>query len=315
MPDLNCADALTAAGIEAYIKTSGVFRVEVRRKVTSTNALIRESAAAGAPEGHVIAAEEQTAGKGRQGRSFYSPAGHGVYFSLLLRPGCTAGEAVLITPAAAVAVALAIEEVYGVRTGIKWVNDLYADGKKVCGILTETVIGAESRLVESAILGIGVNITEPEEGYPDEIKAVASALTDRSGGESGSESGGESGDESGDESGRRCRLIAAILDNFWGYYKPGDGSASRARAGQSSVPCPAQRTVPGLMSRGFLDEYRARSIVTGRDVFVLAGGGRRAAKAIAVDDDCGLVVQYESGETVTLTSGEVSIRAIDYQSD
>jgi len=285
MPGLNCADALTAAGIEAYIKTSGVFRVEVRRKVTSTNALIRESAAAGAPEGHVIAAEEQTAGKGRQGRSFYSPAGHGVYFSLLLRPGCTAGEAVLITPAAAVAVALAIEEVYGVRTGIKWVNDLYAGGKKVCGILTETVIGAESRLVESAVLGIGVNITEPEEGYPDDIKAVASALTDMSRGENGGESGGESGG--------RCRLIAAILDNFWGYYKPGDGSASS----------------------GFLDEYRARSIVTGRDVFVIAGGGRRAAKAIAVDDDCGLVVQYESGETVTLTSGEVSIRAIDYQSD
>jgi len=249
--------------------------VEVRDKVTSTNTLLREMAAAGAPAGYVLVAEEQTAGKGRLGRSFHSPANHGVYFSLLLRPGVPASDAAFITPAAAVAVALAIEEVYGARVGIKWVNDLLVDGKKVCGILTETVIGAESGLVESAVLGIGVNVTMPESGYPEDIKAVAAALTDGTG------------------SGDRCRLIAAILDNTAAASKTGGGSLFYARP-------PA-----------WLAEYRARSVDLGQDIYVISGADRRAAKAIGIDDVCGLVVQYEDGETATLNSGEVSIRAIE----
>jgi len=280
-------DILSAGEIETLIKTDGVFRVEVRRKVTSTNDLLRELADAGAPEGYVLAAEEQTAGKGRQGRGFHSPAGHGVYFSLLLRPGFAAKDTALITPAASVAAALAIGEVYGVRAGIKWVNDLLVDGKKVCGILTGTVLDAESGLVESAVLGIGINVTPPEAGYPEGIRAVAGALTDFSGGVED----------------RRCRLIAAILDNFWGYY---------GETGREAAPCPA----PRLAQRAFLEEYRARSVVLGQKIYVITGEGRREARAIAIDDDCGLVVEYDDGsgdgdyETATLNSGEVSIRAI-----
>jgi len=236
-------------------------------------------AAAGAPEGYVLVAEEQTAGKGRLGRSFHSPANHGVYFSLLLKPGIPASDAALITPSAAVAVALAIEEVYGVKVGIKWVNDLLADGKKVCGILTETVIGAQSGLVEIAVLGIGVNVTRPETGYPDDIKTVAAALTD------------------GTRSGDRCRLVAAILDNTAAASKTRDGSLPYFSSGPDKEDPPS-----------WLAEYRARSVVLGQDIYVISGDGRRAAKAIAVDDACGLVVQYEDGENATLNSGEVSIR-------
>ena len=295
----NCGDALTAEGIASLLKTDGVFQVEVRETVTSTNTVLREMAANNAPEGLVLAAEGQTAGKGRQGRDFHSPAGCGAYFSLLLRPGASGADALLITSAAAVAAARAIEEIFGVRVGIKWVNDLFMDGKKVCGILTEAVIGTEGRkrenhqeknrnggeggatnghaphsgqegrefMVTSAVLGIGINITSPEQGYPEGIRGVATALTYREQGKSL----------------ERCRLISSTLDNFWKYYQ-------------------------NLAGRGFLDEYRRRSIVLGRDIYVLSGGSKRPARALAIDDNCGLVVRYEDGEAATLGYGEVSIR-------
>ena len=266
----NKGDILTATGVEGQIKTKGVFRVEVRESVTSTNTVLRDLAAKGAPEGFVLAAEEQTAGKGRLGRDFYSPARSGVYFSLLLRPGCRAGEAALITSAAAVAAARAIESEIGARVGIKWVNDLFAEGKKVCGILTEASFGMESGMIESAVLGIGINITRPEGGFPGELADVAASLTDRPAGKDS----------------ERCRLIAATLDNFWGYYQ-------------------------NLEGRLFLDEYRARSIILGQDIYVLSGDKKRAARAVAIDDKCGLAVRYENGETATLGSGEVSVRRVN----
>ena len=274
-------DIITEAGLTGFIKNTGVFQVDIRKSVTSSNSVLRELASKGAPEGYVLIAEEQTAGKGRLGRSFHSPGGHGVYFSLLLRPGdrafgsdhgpqsaiSGAGDTSLITAAAAVATAQAIEEFTGVHAGIKWVNDLFVNGKKVCGILTEAVFSMESGMMESAVLGIGINITRAEEGFPEMLEGIAGTLTDRA-------TGGD---------GERCRIIAATLDYFWKYYK-------------------------SLSSREFLDEYRERSIVTGRDIMVLSGGGQRIARALYVDDNCGLVVRYEDGETATLVSGEVSIR-------
>ena len=263
----NHGGALSEAGITGYLITSHVFRVEVRKTVTSTNTVLREMAAKGAPEGLVLAADEQTAGKGRSGRSFYSPDGHGVYFSLLLRPRLKAGDAALITPAAAVAAALSIEEIAGVRTGIKWVNDLFCGGRKVCGILTEASFDMRNDLVESAILGVGINVTAPEAGFPEELSTVAAAVTD-----------GQAGNND-----LRCRLIAAVLDTFWHYYL-------------------------NLPAREFLGEYRARSIVIDRDICVLSGdGGRRPARALAIDDDCRLIVRFGSGETAALDSGEVSV--------
>ena len=251
-------------------KYKNKFLIDVRKTVTSTNMELRDLAAKGAPEGYVLIAEEQTAGKGRQGRSFHSPAGHGAYFSLLLRPGHGMEDVSQITPAAAVAAARAIEDIFGVRVGIKWVNDLFISGKKVCGILTEAVFSAESGHIESAVLGIGINITKPEEGFPKDIESVAAALTDRRFIE--------------DE--ERCRLVMATLDNFWGFYE-------------------------NLPARAFLAEYRARSILLGQDIFVLSDGGKRAARALEIDDDCGLLVQYETGETATLRSGEVSVRMLN----
>jgi len=199
----SCPDILTEAGIVSLLSKTGVFQVDVRECVTSTNTALRELAAQGAPEGYILAAEEQTAGKGRFGRSFYSPAGHGVYFSLLLRPGPKTTGAALITSAAAVAAARAIEEVTGIHTGIKWVNDLFVGNKKVCGILTEASFDMESGFIESAVLGIGINVTSPGNGYPGDIGNIAASLLDNP------SCSGEN----------RCRLIASAIDHFWGFYQ------------------------------------------------------------------------------------------------
>ena len=261
------SDILTEASITSHIMNTAAYTLDVRKTVTSTNAVLRELATAGAPEGYVVVADEQTSGKGRMGRTFHSPAGHGVYFSILLRPGPKSADASLITSAAAVAAAQAIEEVLGMSVGIKWVNDLFLDGKKVCGILTEASFDMENGYIESAILGIGINVTTPDDGYPDEIKDIAVSLAS-----------GQSA-----TAGERCRLIASTLDNFWGYYAD-------------------------LSERRFLDEYRKRSILIGRSINVITHDGIIKAQAIAIDDDCRLIVRYENGETRRLNSGEVSVR-------
>ena len=130
----------------------------------STNTLVKHLAEQGGREGMVVIAQHQTAGKGRLGRSFYSPKGTGLYLSILLRPKFSAQEALSITTAAAVAVAEAVDQVTGKEGGeakIKWVNDVYYRYRKVCGILTEASIDFETGGLHYAVLGIGVNLTPP----------------------------------------------------------------------------------------------------------------------------------------------------------
>ena len=149
--------------------------IEVLEKTTSTNTIIRQRANE-SPEGLVVVAEEQSEGRGRLGRSFFSPGGTGLYISLLLRPEIEPSEAVMITTAAAVAVCEALEKVGADTPQIKWVNDVFVKGKKVCGILTEASFNPESRKLKYAVLGIGINMYEPEGGFPDEIKNIAGSV-------------------------------------------------------------------------------------------------------------------------------------------
>lgn len=162
-------DIVSAESITPYLRGNAKsFQLEVRQTVTSTNIVAKELAAKGAKEGTVIIAREQTEGRGRMGRSFYSPMASGVYFTLILRPTLNLEDSLLITTAAAVAVVKAIEEVAGIKAGIKWVNDVFVDGKKVCGILTEASLNFESGGLEYAVVGIGINI---------EIKHLPKELT------------------------------------------------------------------------------------------------------------------------------------------
>lgn len=158
-----------------YITLPAGLRLREYECVGSTNAVALEAARAGEAEGLIVVAEKQTAGRGRRGRSFFSPAGSGLYMSLLLRPTIAPERAVLLTAAAATAVCGALEAVCGVSASIKWVNDVLVDGKKVCGILVESAAGPDG--LEYAVVGIGVNLAEPEGGFPEELRGIAGAVS------------------------------------------------------------------------------------------------------------------------------------------
>lgn len=149
--------------------------VEIMTEVSSTNTLIKEKAASGAPEGSLIIAQKQTAGRGRLGRSFFSPEGSGLYMSLLLRPEFDAEQSTMLTTAAAAAAALAIEDISGQAAGIKWVNDIWLNGKKVCGILCEASFSPSGK-VDHVVVGVGMNISAPAGGFPSELTDIAGAL-------------------------------------------------------------------------------------------------------------------------------------------
>lgn len=146
------------------------------KEVTSTNAVLKEMALAGAPEGTVILADSQTAGYGRRGRNFHSPTGAGLYMSILLKPSENAEEDLYLTAHTAVAVAKVIEKHTAKKAMIKWVNDVYLNERKVCGILTETFTLNSEYRQKAIIVGIGVNLKEPDGGYPKEIEGIAGAV-------------------------------------------------------------------------------------------------------------------------------------------
>jgi len=171
-------DMLSPEIITGFLSSDirGKVKVEVVEKTGSTNTLLRSYADEGAEEGYVIIAGEQTAGRGRMGRTFFSPGDTGVYLSLLLKPKIKPEEAVQITTAAAVSVCRALEG-FGVEyPKIKWVNDVFIGNRKVCGILTEGSFNSEKNCLNYAILGVGVNMYESESGFPEEIKNIAGAI-------------------------------------------------------------------------------------------------------------------------------------------
>ena len=160
--------------IENLHETEFVSEIQIFSELDSTNRYLKELAKDGAKEGTVIIANKQSAGRGRLGRSFFSPEGTGIYMSILLRPNMELQKSVRITSMAAVAVARAIEKVSGIETKIKWVNDIFLNGKKVCGILTESGIHTTTGTLEYAVLGIGINVGNIQ--FPEELKEIATSI-------------------------------------------------------------------------------------------------------------------------------------------
>ena len=153
------SDVLSESGIRQYLTPEAQsLDLRVYDSVDSTNLVLRKLANEGAAEGTVVIAAEQSGGRGRKGRNFYSPQGTGVYVSLLLKPQIAPDDATLITTTAAVAVCDAVEALSGEPATIKWVNDVFMRGKKICGILTEGSFDMESGQFEYAILGTGINV-------------------------------------------------------------------------------------------------------------------------------------------------------------
>ena len=144
--------------------------------IDSTNVYAKQLAAAGAPHGTVVLANHQTAGRGRMGRSFSSPEGMGIYLSVILRPNMPARDLMHLTCAAGVAMCDAVESVSGFRPGVKWINDLVAQKRKLGGILTELSFVPNSDGVQYAIIGIGINCHQKTEDFPPEIRDIALSL-------------------------------------------------------------------------------------------------------------------------------------------
>ena len=164
-------DAVTKAAIRQHLHTAVFGRdLQVEAVLPSTNTTARALASDGAPEGTVVVAAAQTAGRGTRARAFFSPKG-GVYMSIVLRPRDADGS--LITSCAAVAVARAIERLCPLTVRVKWVNDLYVDGKKLCGILTEAGFTPDNAL-DYVVLGIGINVAPVT--FPADIANIATSL-------------------------------------------------------------------------------------------------------------------------------------------
>ena len=171
------SDVLTPQGIRCRLRPA--YRdcaIRVDSRVTSTNTQAKKLAADGAAAPSLLLADGQTAGRGRMGRTFFSPPGTGLYMSVLLRPAVRAEELPLVTLAAAAAVCEAVEEAAGVSTRVKWVNDVLVDGRKVAGILTEAVGDLESGTMECVVVGVGVNVKTPADAFPEELRERAGSL-------------------------------------------------------------------------------------------------------------------------------------------
>lgn len=199
-------DILSAQGIRKYMRPEiRDTQICVVKSASSTNALVREKAHAGAKQGYAVLADEQTEGRGRLGRSFFSPKDTGIYMSLLLRPeNYEAKQAVRMTTMAAAAMCEAVEAVSDEQASIKWVNDIFVRGKKVCGILTEGSFNLENGLLDYAVLGLGINVYPPENGFPAELDKVAGAVFQQK------------------QSDMKNHLAAEFLNRFYGYYTAPD---------------------------------------------------------------------------------------------
>ena len=254
-----------AALVKEYLKTDFPVQLDVQREVTSTNTILKELAEQDMPEGFVLIAQSQTAGRGRLGRSFHSPVGTGLYFSVLLRPTCSAERSLFITTSAAVAVCRAIENLTDKKPLIKWVNDIYLDEKKICGILTEASIDFETKGLKWAVLGIGINLAEPDGGFPEDIRNIAGSLfTEKC------------------DAQTCAQLAAGILDEFFALYKEIDSGA-------------------------FVEDYRKRSFLTGREIVFSMGNETYTGVVTGVSDEAHLLVRLESGEERAFSAGEVQI--------
>lgn len=245
-------------------------RVRVLDTVDSTNTLCKTLAAQGAPEGTVIIADRQTAGRGRMGRTFYSPQGVGIYFSVILRPQAAPGELMHLTCAFAAAMCGAVEQACGLRPGIKWTNDLILGDRKLAGILTELAIEAESGRIQHAVLGIGVNCCQKPEDFPEDVRDMACSLA---------MSLGKPAD--------RNRLAAEMVRSAW---ELSEGLLTdKVR---------------------WMEEYRRDCVTIGREIAVLRNGKARPGRALDVTSDGGLMVRYEDGTEEVVASGEVSVRGL-----
>lgn len=260
-PDSNriSAELISAANSAERLGCSLVILDET----DSTNNAAKELASQGAVHGTVVTADHQTSGKGRMGRKFVSPPGMGLYMSVVIRPEFSTLFAPLITSAAAVAAAEAVEKLCESEVQVKWVNDLYLNGKKICGILTEASLGLEANSLDYAVIGIGINVRHFDFG--DELRERVTSIEDET----------------------RIRVDRNVLC--------------------AEVLARLEYRLGQIESRGHLDEYRRRELLTGNRITANVGLDRIEGIALGTDDNANLVVRLDDGSVRSLSSGEAEL--------
>lgn len=276
------SEAVFRAALEGAAKTA-VQDIHVLRTVDSTNTYAKNLAKNGAEHVTVVMAEEQTAGRGRFGRNFYSPAHSGLYMSLLFKSSVIPiknektqngpFDPALFTVAAAVAVTRALQDLYRIQAGIKWVNDIYLDGKKICGILAEGANPGQSGIPACIVIGIGINVVT--EDFPGELKEKASSL-------SISGNKGSFSDSNAVKNTDRNLLAAKILSKLMELFEE-----------NKSV---------------VFAEYRRRSCILGKQIIVIEGQSTFSAVAADIDENGCLIAEMPDKTRRVLHSAEVSIR-------
>ncbi len=236
----------------------------------STNTQAKHMAASGAPNGTILIAEQQSGGRGRLGRQFFSPPGMGVYLSVILRPDCSPNQLMHLTCAAAVAACNAVEAAAGFRPDIKWTNDLVAGNRKLGGILTELSIDPKTRRVEYAVVGIGINCCQSEADFDPSIRSMACSIHS--------------------VTGRQVDRILLICELIKALYAMDEGLLTQREA--------------------ILNRYREGCRTLGKEVSVVQGEQSRHAVALDIDPQGALIVRYADGSIQAVNSGEVSIRGL-----
>ncbi len=246
-------------------------QVTVLETVDSTNNYLKRIALEHCPHGTVVLSDEQTGGRGRQGRSFLSPRGSGLYLSVLLRPSCAPSALSHVTAMAAVATCDAVEQVTGIRPKVKWPNDPMWEGKKLCGILTELSVEWESNSLEYLIIGIGINCNQKQADFPEELQEKATSLAQVLG-----------------KPVDRTKLAAALIRNL-------------ERLSREILTGKQQ----------WIAQYARDCITIGRQVKIMRGASERFGTATGIDENAALLVRYDSGETGVVFTGEVSVRGVN----
>lgn len=183
-------------------ETGNIITCEVYDELDSTNNRMKEYIYSGKRDVDLIVADSQTMGRGRMGRTFDSPSGHGIYMSMLVQSGMQGDNVLLITSAAAVAVVRAIRSLTGLEAMIKWVNDIYIGGRKVCGILAEAVSCGNQGI--DVVLGIGINVTSSNDMFSMKTREIAGSLYDSGPDNQGAVS--------------RNEIIAGVANEFYNIY-------------------------------------------------------------------------------------------------
>lgn len=245
-------------------------RIQFFDCVESTNDLAKSMAHQGAPHGTVLIADRQTGGRGRRGRTFFSPAGVGIYMSVILRPQCNPHDLMHLTCATAVATCNAVEAAAIFRPSIKWTNDLVYGNRKLAGILTELSVDSKTSALEYAIIGIGINCCQCIEDFSPELQDFAGSLAMYS-----------------QHNIDRSLVAASIIQSLQAM---DEGLLSEREA---------------TMAR-----YRRDCITIGKDVSLIRGDEMRYGHALDVDAEGALLISFPDGKTEAINSGEVSVRGM-----